>query len=137
MNYSLDKVYLVLITLLLSIACSYGRNELAKHGEIIGDDAATIVYREGGFSPGKLEIAIGTQVVFVNETDTLLWPASNIHPTHQIFPEFDSMGSVPPGDRWANRFDHRGIDGKSPLCLVRRVDGYGSRHDPGASHRDA
>ena len=131
------KVYLVLISLLLTVACSYARNELAKHGEIVGDDAATIVYREGGFSPGRLEIEIGTQVVFVNDTDTLLWPASNIHPTHQIFPEFDSMGSVPPGDRWGFTFKkagfwryHNHLWPDDAGLIVATGDGNGPRIEP-------
>ena len=38
-----------------------------------------------------MEIAAGEAVVFVNESEDFFWPASNIHPTHEILPEFESQ----------------------------------------------
>ena len=48
-------------------------------------------------------------MLFANESDTFFWPASNIHPTHQIYPEFDSKAPIESGDSWAFTFDRPGF----------------------------
>ena len=53
-----------------------------------------VEFTDDGFVPKRLEIEVGQQVRFVNVSESSLWPASNIHPTHQIFPEFDSGNPV-------------------------------------------
>ncbi|MBI4153453.1 hypothetical protein HY503_00425, partial [Candidatus Woesebacteria bacterium] len=45
--------------------------------------------RENGFEPPALEISVGDSLTFENKDLGPHWPASNIHPTHQIYPEFD------------------------------------------------
>ena len=47
-----------------------------------------VEFRDDGFVPKRLEIEVGQQVQFVNSSESSLWPASNIHPTHQVMPEF-------------------------------------------------
>src|SRR5688572_30991888 len=42
-----------------------------------------------GYEPRTLTIPAGTTVVFENKSTTDLWPASNIHPTHEIYSDFD------------------------------------------------
>ena len=64
---------------------------------------------ETGFSPSKLSIRAGQTVVFENAGQREHWPASNIHPTHGIYPEFDSKSGVPPGGSWAFTFTKPGI----------------------------
>jgi len=95
----------------LAAACFWDESrQTAKESESVDADAVRIVYREKtGFSPQRVEIEAGRQVVFVNESEGKLWPASHIHPTHQIYPEFDSGGSVEPGDEWAFTFDRPGF----------------------------
>ena len=61
-----------------------------------------------GFVPGRLEVVVGDAVVFVNASGDDFWPASNIHPTHEILPEFDSLGPVGSGQVWGFVFDEAG-----------------------------
>ena len=63
---------------------------------------------EQGFVPERLEIEVGQTVEFVNASGGDFWPASNIHPTHEILPEFDSLGPVPSGQAWGFVFDEAG-----------------------------
>lgn len=57
----------------------------------------TIVMTSQGFSPSSLTIAVGTTVQFVNkDPDAPHWPASGVHPTHQICPGFDSLRPIEP-----------------------------------------
>lgn len=64
---------------------------------------------ESGFHPAQIEIEQGEIVVFQNTGKEPHWPASNIHPSHQIYPEFDPKGGVNPGDSWEFKFDNAGI----------------------------
>ncbi|MBM3945142.1 MAG: hypothetical protein FJ317_06595, partial [SAR202 cluster bacterium] len=68
----------------------------------------TVVYRDGVFEPGRLDIKEGETVRFVNESGVEVWPASHIHPTHQIYPEFDPGAAIPPGGSWEFTFDQSG-----------------------------
>ena len=63
---------------------------------------------EHGFAPERLEIEVGETVAFVNASGGDFWPASNIHPTHEILHEFDSLGPVPSGQAWEFVFDEAG-----------------------------
>ena len=56
-----------------------------------------VVYRNGSFSPDRLVVGPGDIVAFVNESDSAMWPASNIHPTHEILSESDAGKLVAPG----------------------------------------
>lgn len=40
-----------------------------------------------GFSPRQSGIKLGDTVVFVNKDVAPHWPASDIHPTHRVYPE--------------------------------------------------
>ncbi|WP_419931745.1 cupredoxin domain-containing protein [Candidatus Poriferisodalis sp.] len=68
-----------------------------------------VTYTSGGiFVPERLEIVTGDTVTFVNESEWGVWPASNIHPTHEIYPEFDPLREIPPGESWSFKFTRRG-----------------------------
>ena len=56
-----------------------------------------------------LEIPAGQTVRFVNGSDKDLWPASNIHPTHQVYPDFDAKQPVPPRGSWDFTFEQPGF----------------------------
>jgi plastocyanin len=42
------------------------------------------------FEPNEISISAGGTVTWTNDTDEYFWPASNVHPTHDILPEFDA-----------------------------------------------
>ena len=68
-----------------------------------------VEFRDDGFVPKRLEIEVGQQVQFVNSSESSLWPASNIHPTHQVMPEFDAGSPVGAEGVWAFTFDKPGF----------------------------
>jgi hypothetical protein len=39
-----------------------------------------------GFEPEEVEIAKGTKVTWINEQPNPSWPASAVHPTHEVYP---------------------------------------------------
>lgn len=76
-----------------------------------------------GFDPKSLEIGQGDTVVFTNVGEEPHWPASNIHPTHRLYPGtensdcgteregsgFDACRPVMPGDSYTFTFDYPGL----------------------------
>ncbi len=71
--------------------------------------SATIKMTSGSFDPKNIQIEKGDTVTFVNQDQVDRWPASNIHPTHQIYPEFDPKKPIHKGNSWEFQFDKAGI----------------------------
>ena len=69
----------------------------------------TITFDGEGFSPLRLEVRVGQRVLFTNKSDTFFWPASNIHPTHQIYTAFDAKEPIEAGETWAFTFERPGF----------------------------
>jgi plastocyanin len=60
------------------------------------------------FEPSQLTITPGTTVTFENVDSVDHWPASNLHPTHEVYPEFDPQKPIIPGDSWSFTFNDNG-----------------------------
>lgn len=75
----------------------------APLGEVV------ITVGNSGYTPDKITIKKDETVKFVNAASEDRWPASNIHPTHQIYPEFDPKRPIPAGQSWSFTFDKVGI----------------------------
>ena len=58
-----------------------------------------------GFSPVTLNIQVGTSLKFINRDTISRWPASGMHPSHQICPGFDSLRGIAPGESYSFKFD--------------------------------
>jgi plastocyanin len=71
-------------------------------------ETATISMTDTGFVPSTLTVDAGTTVIFVNDGQALHWPASAVHPTHEILPEFDSQRGVATGETYAYTFTQPG-----------------------------
>lgn len=68
-----------------------------------------VVLREDGFDPEELTITAGDTIVFSTTRDTHFWPASNLHPTHDIYPAFDPEEPISADATWSFTFEERGI----------------------------
>lgn len=84
-----------------------GTTALPKETGAIG--SITIVIGDNGYNPKEVRIKKGAKVLFKNESSDARWPASNIHPTHQIFPEFDPKKPVKAGAQWEFVFQKAGV----------------------------
>ncbi|MBI4088440.1 cupredoxin domain-containing protein [Candidatus Kaiserbacteria bacterium] len=67
-----------------------------------------VVRTERGFKPSVIQIHKGDTVVFVS-TGAEFWPASDVHPTHGIYSEFDPRTALQPHEQWKFRFDKAGV----------------------------
>lgn len=78
--------------------------DVLKPSESPTGKVVAIAMNENGFVPKDVEIMQGDTVVFENTGKKPHWPASNIHPSHQIFPEFDPNKGIPAGEKWSFTF---------------------------------
>ena len=53
------------------------------------DSKNKIAMRSVGFEPSTLTVEKGTTVIFRNDEVRDRWPASDPHPAHDLYPEFD------------------------------------------------
>lgn len=68
-----------------------------------------MLMKEDAYEPKNLTIHVGDTVIFKNVSTDDRWPASNIHPTHEVYPAFDSGKPVTPGANWEFQFTQEGV----------------------------
>jgi len=61
-----------------------------------------VVLTERGYEPTEITIKQGDRIVFSASSDygRLHWPASNLHPTHSLYSEFDPLAPIEPEATW-------------------------------------
>lgn len=68
----------------------------------------TILMTPEEFVPSELTIKKGQSVQWSNEDTDYRWPASDLHPIHEIYPEFDPREPLAPGESWVFTFQRAG-----------------------------
>jgi plastocyanin len=88
-----------------------------------------ITLEKDGFSPAQLVVREGDTVTFTTKNSEAFWPASNVHPTHTSFPDFDPRQPVSPSDSWSFTFtkagsykfhDHINANFEGEITVVRK-----------------
>jgi len=77
-------------------------------GESEEKPVVVIIRTAHGYEPDELVVEKGTKVLWKNESLNFHWPASNFHPVHSEYSEFDSMRPLGPGEEWSFTFDEVG-----------------------------
>ncbi len=100
------------LTLLAILALLFlkARGDLGQRAALLTSPGKEIIITldEEGFSPRDIIILKGSVVKFVTTRGKPFWPASDLHPTHTIYPEFDPKEPVMPEDSWNFRFERVG-----------------------------
>lgn len=99
MNRLLTKLILAILFLAPGVILAHGG---------VNDEELIIRMNENGFEPKELTVVEGDEVLFINNDDVDRWPASNFHPTHTLYPEFDPMKAIKPGESWKMKFEEVG-----------------------------
>ncbi|MEX0877506.1 MAG: hypothetical protein WDZ40_01425 [Candidatus Spechtbacterales bacterium] len=73
--------------------------------QIKDTDSVVEILASGEFSPKDLSVNKGDRVVWVNKSDKYVWPASDLHPTHAIYSEFDPLEPMAPNEAWGFVFE--------------------------------
>lgn len=69
---------------------------------------AVITLGMNGFEPKNITITKGDTVEFKTTREAYFWPASNLHPTHELYAEFDPQVPVDPTENWSFTFKETG-----------------------------
>lgn len=99
------KVYFFLFFLILIIVVMI---ELILLSKSYGSLSVIIELDEKGFKPQEIQVRKNTVVKFITSRNEPFWPASNLHPTHQIYPQFDPQRQIEPSKSWEFKFDKVG-----------------------------
>ncbi len=78
---------------------------------VVAPKTYDMAYTNSCYSPKDLTIKKGDTVKFTNNAGRNMWPASNDHPSHTIYPEFDAKKAFSKGSTWSFTFDKAGTWG--------------------------
>jgi plastocyanin len=81
---------------------------LAGCGGGSGGGGNVVKITDNGFEPSTLTISRGDTVEFENKSSDDAWPASNVHPTHRLYPGFDAKKPLLPGASYSFMFTKPG-----------------------------
>lgn len=70
-----------------------------------------VEYTGTTFKPSTIRVVRGETVLFKNTSAHSVWPASNDHPSHTAYPEFDPHVGIAPGNSWSMKFERVGVWG--------------------------
>lgn len=101
-NRSLLSLLLLVVIVILFSLLSFG-NDTSK---VI---TQYVVLTSEGFSPKEIKIREGGTLVFTTTLGKPFWPASDMHPTHGIYPEFDPKKPLESDESWSFTFDKPGV----------------------------
>jgi plastocyanin len=92
----------------VSVALFLTRTEASFAHEEEEGGSVVVHVTEEGFDPASVEVQSGDTVVFENVDDEGHWPASDDHPTHEIYPTFDPKKPIQPATSWTATLDRLG-----------------------------
>jgi len=106
----------LLVFLLAGMLFVYFRPNLSTSAARLGmstnanEHKADVIVRivAEGFEPQEITVSKGDTVLWKNESNEYRWPASNLHPSHRIYSEFDPKEPLGPGESWAFTFERAG-----------------------------
>lgn len=67
-----------------------------------------VVRNERGFEPREVHIPVGGTVRFTTVLEKPFWPASDLHPQHTVYAEFDPKHALVLGESWEFVFNREG-----------------------------
>lgn len=73
--------------------------------------ATVVTLTDDGFQPSEITIHAGQTVTFRTTSGKPFWPASDPHPSHTNYPEFDPKDPIAPDAVWSFAFTKIGTWG--------------------------
>lgn len=67
-----------------------------------------VILTKDGFTPKTLTIRKGQKVMFSTQMARSFWPASDLHPTHELYGEFDPKKPIQKDASWSFTFKKPG-----------------------------
>ncbi len=104
----MKKSYLIGLIILVAILTILFLKSNMTNGVSSTSTKVVVLMKADSFDPEILTIKRGTTVEFKNVDTNAHWPASDIHPTHTIYPEFDPQKPIDAGTSWSFIFEKVG-----------------------------
>lgn len=60
-----------------------------------------VIDQNGNFSPSAVKVSLGGKVTWINKSERSVWPASDFHPTHQLYQGFDALHGLITGESYS------------------------------------
>lgn len=73
-----------------------------------GGGSNVVKITDDGFEPSTLTVSAGDTVEFDNDSSDDSWPASDVHPTHELYPGFDAGKPLLSGESYSFTFTKTG-----------------------------
>lgn len=90
----------------------------AIEAAVTGVPATVITFIDSGFVPSSVTVKKGQIVRWMNNSGSKVWPASAVHPSHEVYPQkspsdclgssFDACLGLAQGESWDFKFDYIG-----------------------------
>lgn len=77
---------------------------IATPSAIPKSQTVTVTFANGTAMPANVTIRVGDTVKFVNNDNVARWPASGVHPTHQICPGLNSLRGLNTAESYSFTF---------------------------------
>ncbi|OGG03912.1 hypothetical protein A2W14_05585 [Candidatus Gottesmanbacteria bacterium RBG_16_37_8] len=82
--------------------------ESAIQSEGIYQETFNVNYSDKGFTPQEVTIKLGSAVTWTNNSKKSMYVASNDHPSHDLYPQFDQLSAVGNSGQYSFVFDKVG-----------------------------
>lgn len=99
---------LFLIIILEAVILATGKDNPSSKIDLGVKHKYKINLTKDGFIPQNLTVQKGDEVEFTTNRTNVFWPASNLHPTHLIYPEFDAKKPIESNESWSFTFNKVG-----------------------------
>jgi len=76
--------------------------------EPLATESVAVTYSDSGFSPAAITVKAGNTVIFKNQSSRNMWVASDPHPIHTDYPEFDAKKGIAMGESYSFTFTKTG-----------------------------
>ncbi|MEK9158191.1 MAG: cupredoxin domain-containing protein [Patescibacteria group bacterium] len=104
----MNKRYLIPIIFITIVVGIFYFLKLSNSSLEFKSLAITVELKEEGFYPSEIAILKGQTVTFKTNRGKTFWPASDLHPSHTIYPEFDSKEPIESEQSWTFKFNKIG-----------------------------
>ena len=100
------------VTGVVVVILIFGAFQLRAKGQsnktLVPQEHAEVVLTAHGFEPREVTLVRGGTVTFTTTAGRPFWPASNLHPDHTIYSDFDPKEPIDPNDSWTFTFNRAG-----------------------------
>lgn len=109
------KNFIIIVVIIVALVLGYqmiSKNRPAEMVKLPSDTKMTqqtiVEYTDAGFVPNTVTVPVGTTVIFTNNTEESIWVASDPHPVHTKWSEFDQKEGVKKEGSYSFAFTQKG-----------------------------